>query len=207
MSLTTPLPGKTEFRVDVDRHEYWLGDRQLPSVTDILEDEMDFSRVANGTLEYKKAIGQAVHGAIALGETLDPDSVDPAIIGFLNAYQKFMLENDVEIIERNRPGFHPLYQFAGTWDEVWRYQGELAMPDIKTVYTMHPATELQTSAYCEIRNHDSRAKIKRRFGLQLGPDGTYKLHEYKGKDDFRVFLALLTRFNWRIKHGLTSRAN
>ncbi len=69
--------------------------------------------------------------------------------------------------------------------------------------TLTACVGVQLAAYQEAENmiRQSNQQIKKRFALQLKPNGTYKLREYTGKQDFKMFTSLLNLFRWRQKHG------
>jgi hypothetical protein len=189
------------FRLDAE-HRYWLGDQRLPGVTDVIGDLVDYSRVDPVVLEHKRQIGEALHKAIALGPDLEPASLDPVIEPYYAGWVAFLRENAYEPIEFEQRGYHRVHLFGGTWDQTGRFNGDLGLIDIKTLAVETPVTALQTAAYAAIRDQ-GRTKIKRRFSLQLKPDGRYVLHEYNRSTDWKVFLACLSRHQWRARNELT----
>lgn len=194
----------TDFRFDPEAHEYWLNGRRLPSVTEVLNDLVDYSRVAPEVLEHKRQVGEALHEAIALGDDLDMGSLDPAVEPYYAAWQRFVSETGYEPLEFEQQGYHETYYFAGTWDQIGTFNGKLALPDIKTLAVDTPVTSLQTAAYAAIRDQHQRKKVRQRFALQLTPDRNppYRLHEHKDPADFKTFLACLSRHQWALKNGV-----
>lgn len=188
--------------VDPEAHEYWLHDIRLPSVTDTLDPLVNYDGVMARVLERKRQIGQALHECIALGDKLDSDSVDPLVLPYFQAWQKFLSESGFVPHEHEISGFHQLYQFAGTWDLVGDLNGKLALLDTKTTAVISPVNGLQTAAYKAIRDQGQRRKIQQRFTLQLKPDASYRLQEHDDPRDFSVFLACLTWHNFKCKNNL-----
>src|SRR5689334_10950685 len=78
-------------------HTYSVDGRRLPSVTQILQ-AVGMAEIPVGIpsdrLAYKRSVGIAVHAAILfmLDDDLDLISVDPAIAGYLTAFDRFRTE-------------------------------------------------------------------------------------------------------------------
>ena len=106
---------------------------------------------------------------------------------------------------------HPVaserHLFAGTIDRIGTLDGMLSIVDLKTSAAVNPLTALQLAAYQQAYNEAAhrgasdplRAWAQKRFAVQLRPDGSYRLHEYKDAADWSTFLALLTSRNWRAR--------
>ena len=80
-----------------------------------------------------------------------------------------------------------------------------ALIDKKTTYDILPSVGPQVAAYAEAWNETNQPKVRRRFAVQLIPDGTYKLHECGDATDFAVFLSALTLSNWLKQHNLEGK--
>ncbi len=78
------------FRFDEEKHEYWLDDKQLPSVTTITGQFNDFSGIPRKILERKGELGTEFHRIIKmhLDDDLLYESIDerlkPAFNSFLD---------------------------------------------------------------------------------------------------------------------------
>lgn len=190
-------------------HSYWLGDKRVPGVSEILSQQLggagtlqDFSMIDPAVLQRKIEIGRAVHLLAEwydLGEDIDPDSIDPACAGYFNGWRRFCAEMrpqfDLAAIEQ--PVYSPL-GFAGTPDRPRTViDGTRWTIDIKTVVAVSPVTGLQTAAYAEL----CQDRSSRRGAVQLTDDGNYRLHEFTDPADWPTFLSLLTVHNWRKNHG------
>lgn len=192
------------FRFDPDRHEYWLGDRRLPSVTQIMKPLTDpyLSRIPPDVLERKRLLGKAVDAAITMDVqgTLDEESAFSASwAGYFMAWRTFCAQKGIgpgEIWHAQKSAYHPQWMYAGTPDLELLIDGEWSVLDVKCTYELYPTVKIQTAAYSEIAGPE----VTRRYSLLLKEDGRYGLEEHTG-DDFGVFLALLTIHNWRAKHG------
>ncbi len=189
------MPPKT-FAFDPESHVYTLDGLVVPSVTQVLQGAglVDFSHVSKGVLDRASAFGTAAHMATALEDekSLDIFSMDPELQGPVDAWNKF--KQDIgfipEIIEI--PLYSDKYKFAGTPDRFGMIDKDKVLVDIKTG-AMTKATAIQTAGYEILAPY----KIKRRIGVQLLMDGTYKVHEYKEKSDKAVFLSALNIFNYK----------
>lgn len=195
-------------RFDEDTHAYYAGDRRIPGVTSLLKPLEDFYGIPPAVLERKAAIGKAVHYGCELidqGE-LDWTSVHPQLEGYIRAYQRFLADTGFRVELSETRVYHAGLQYAGTLDRTGWLQGIKTLVDLKTVCQMSPATGCQTAAYLEALKASQPRDYSPptdRYGLQLRKDGTYRLHPYRGTDDWPTFVSLLTIHNFQRKHGLT----
>lgn len=198
------------FRFDEPSHTYTLGEQVLPSVTQVLKlVSDDFSMVAPAVLERARLRGVAVHRCVQLdiNDDLVEESVVPAIAGYLAAWRKFRTECQIKAAdfgEPERPLFHPSLRFAGTPDVPLFFGGKWAVLDIKTAEQASPSWALQTAAYLELINANTKKGehlIEDRYSLRLRENGTYKLDQFKDRGDWTVFLSALTIANWKRKNA------
>lgn len=79
------------FYFDQDRHEYWLGNEQLPSVTGILGCFSDFSKIPRHILEHKRQLGTEFHRIINLYllDDLIESSIDGELVKPFEAFKEF----------------------------------------------------------------------------------------------------------------------
>lgn len=178
---------------DRENHRYSVDGIELPSVTTILRDcGLVDSRYFD---EYSATRGSAVHLACAyfdMGD-LDESSLDPAIVGYVEAYKKFRREVNLTFFSIETPLHSELYGFAGTPDRV--IPGMVGgVLDIKTGQPQ-PWHGAQLAAYVILADKPKQAT---RYGLYLKADGTYKLETYRDRHDFDVWNAALTL--WHFKH-------
>ncbi len=183
----------SDLRFDPAEHAYYLGDRRLPSVTQVIPREQSYPA---GAAER----GTAVHLACEyddLGD-LDEGSVAPEIAGYLEAYRKWKRESMAQIESIELREYNEAYLYAGTIDRVvvFPYRGR-AVIDIKSGVP-EKWHALQTAAYANLLTYHMLS----RFSLYLAEDGTYKIIEHYREDfsrDFSVFIGLLSYHNWRNK--------
>lgn len=191
---------------EAETHTYRLDGAVVPSVTQLLERVYEgvYANIPAAILERKSAIGTAVHLATELidADDLDESSVDPVLVPYLDAYREFLAAEKPQWTMSETPLAHPLWRYAGTLDRAGILRDEHSIIDIKTVAQLHPAIGVQVAAYDLLHQHHiSRPTPAKRYALQLKPDGTYRLKPYADPDDYRVFLALVSVYNWVSKHG------
>lgn len=194
-----------DLRFDAERHEYWVGDRRLPSVSEIIAPLVDYTMVPDVRLEFARDRGTAVHLACHLDDLgqLDEDSVDEQhVLPRLKAWRQFKIDNEFEVQLSEVPMAYLTLGFAGTPDKkgtmrVGRTRKRV-LPDIKTVVEMKPVIGVQLGGYELLLRHNG-IEIDERIGVQLLPDGTYRTKTYGS--EVPTFMSLLTLHNWRCKHG------
>ena len=188
------------FRFDEESHTYFLGDRKLPSVTQILRGAGMLYYPASPSSEYHMERGTLVHKATEMIDkgTLDWDTLDETLRPYCEAYANFCSTvNMADIILSEKPMYHPRYLFAGKPDRVIQMNGLRSLIDIKSG-SPHPATKIQISAYCELVQANEKIPFIKGFSLYLRDDGTYRLDEIGDmKRHFQTFIAALSVVRWR----------
>lgn len=195
-------------------HSYWTGSRRLAGVTEVLRPLYgDLRFVAQDLLDYKSALGKAVHRAVELHvkDDLVYDSLDPVVAQYFEQYLLFEAET----------GFKPLQSevvvssvlgYAGTLDLVGKLADSgafCAVVDIKTTAALSPAVKLQTAAYMGAFNESSYSagnttSANARYALRLTPTN-YRLHQYKPSEfsaDLAAFLGLLKIHQWALANAI-----
>jgi hypothetical protein len=191
---------------DESSHRYRWNGEPVPNVTSVLAPLVNYNKVPWQTLERARQEGVAIHKTIELyllcdlDENTLPDWLRPR----LDAFKRFERESGFGATSPEQRVFHPAHQYAGTLDAVGMMNGERCIIDIKRSLFAGPVIGLQTAAYQEAANaqHSRKgaSRIKRRYALLLNANGKYKLQEYDDKNDFAVFLAMLTTKRWRETH-------
>ena len=190
---------------DAVRHLYRINGSVVPNVTRVLEDLYLWDSVPAQTLERKRQIGSVVHRAIELDvqDNLDESSIDPQAAGYFGAWRRFGKEKRFACHLAERQVGSEKFRYAGTLDLAGDMSGADVLIDIKTTYKLHPGSGLQTAAYLhaasEMQLIGASAK---RFALCLQADGAYRIQPHQDKNDFPVFLACLSRYNWCLAHKL-----
>lgn len=179
---------------DEAEHSYTVNGVRYPSVTTILKD-MGLIDTSWFTPEACQR-GTYAHQIIEWDQSgeLDYDTIDNALIGYLDAWKKFVKDTDYRCISTERRMVSELYRFAGTADQVGLLNSQRAIIDIKSG-AVSPCTSLQLAGY-EIL-YDAPCK---RFALQIMPDGKYKLTEYKDRGDRSVFLSAVALWHWKLNN-------
>lgn len=192
------------FHFDAVAHKYYLGDRLLPSVTEVCRPLYDFSEIKPEVLQYAAERGTAVHLACELHDrgSLDRKSIDPAIAGYVAAWISYRADVDCEWDIIEQPMHHPRLLYAGTPDRIGTVDGKRAVIDIKTTSVMSPAVGVQLAGYQMMEPVDaSKAQNVLRVAVQLRKDGTYRTHQFDSRGDSMTFLSLLNIHNWRLKNA------
>ena len=201
----------TDLTLDEATHTYRLGDRVLPSVTQITATIAPLFGSPRGVLEAKADLGTAVHLATQFYDEgdLDRDSLPAVVLPYLDAYVRFRQETGFKPIAVEEKVFSELYGFAGTLDRVGEFtklkggrRASRAIVDLKATYRILPASGPQTAGYQYAWNERRPSKkADRRFVLQLKADQTYRLEECADPTDWSVFASALTILHWTARHG------
>ena len=190
-----------------DRHLVGLPDgtsRWLPRVTSVIARWFPFLQPPE-VLAIAGARGTAVHRGTHIIDAdpqgIDWGTVDEPLVGYLQGYQKFLVECVAAPIEREFPVFNLLQGYVGTTDGVYAMRFEKggggdSILDIKTGMPL-PTHALQTAAYADPAGRMlNRRKPLARHALYLKSDGGYKLVQHTDPRDYPAFLGLLSAYYW-----------
>lgn len=185
-------------KFDSDTHTYTVGDKSIPSVTQILSAEGLIN--SNYASEWHMLRGQYLHEAVKyyLDGALDICSVDPVLQPYLSAFQKFLDDTQFKVDGYEVPMYHPIYQYCGTPDLWGDLNGKKIVIDLKTgaVANWH---SIQISAYYELLKINKIA-VKGGTILYLQDNGKYRLLSMSTSELNRglsVFLSCLTVHSWK----------
>lgn len=188
---------------DEQRHAYEWDGKPVPHVTGVIGFLTDYSRIPPDALERARQQGVAVHRMVELDcrDDLDVESLPEWMAGYYAAWRKFVAETGFRMLLSEQRVYHAKLGYAGTLDlcgVMERIDSAPAIIDIKRSLYAGPAIGLQLAAY-----QDALTEIKatRRYALQLQESGTYRLTEFKDRSDLATFLACLTIYRWRERHG------
>jgi hypothetical protein len=209
------IPIQTEGLTFIDRgHIYVLAGREIPSVTQVLEDNRlraDFSGVPVQVLERARHRGLAVHAATHYDDegTLDDSTVMPEIRRYLEAWRAFKAERRAVVIALEARYAHPLLGYGGTLDRVLSVPGRRLpiVTDIKT--GDQTGVEFQTAAYAELfTSLPNHPKLVDRWSVQLHPERNvpYTVTEFRHLHDWRTFRSALDLTFARAARGRSWRA-
>lgn len=187
---------------DEATHTYRYNGNLVPGVTTVLNNVgiSDFSMVHPDVLSQAQAFGKEVHAAT---EFVDRDLPVPGNISdaaglYLCHYIQFLSDLDVKIIEVEKRIFCKKYLYAGTLDRVAVIKKISDQPVIFDIKTGQKGIshQVQTAAYEYAYKTDKRQNMDR-YTLYLSNDG-YKISEaHTGRQDFDVFLAALSIYNYK----------
>lgn len=195
-----------EVTFDAEKHEYRDSRGIVPSVTQILESVgiTDFASLGRFgvDLEEAKERGTIVHQLTEMHDrgTLDDDSVDPELVGYLDGWKAFLSSVSWKAL---RDGIEKVvyredWRYAGTVDRIGVLNGRPAILDIKTG-TKHPATGVQLAGY-EFAN--TQLIALERYGVYLTNEGAFSLVKYDSPSDLMVFLKALSIHQWKVQHNV-----
>jgi hypothetical protein len=203
----------SKIKFDEATHTYTANGIEIPSVTRILQDSKicDYGNMDKKFRDFAMKRGRYVHKATDLYDenTLDIDSIDPQIAGYVQGYIKFRTELQWRLVCKEEAVYNSKDKYAGTLDRVFmpRQSERLIMLDIKTSESAPNWLGLQLSAYIEAKKYDDiPMNISEAVGLLLKNDGTYKLTSVFTRkqlsDMYKVFKAamVVAKFNGRKKH-------
>jgi hypothetical protein len=149
--------------------------------------------------EYAALRGTYVHMACAMHDsgTLDHDSLDPQLIGYVNGWMLFLKEHpQIEIKDIEKFVCDDELKVAGTLDRTAMIKSSKGIIDIKAVTSIDAAVEIQTAAYARMEG-----QVDWRMAVQLFPDGTYQAKSLTKAIDRSIWLSAINIWNWRISRG------
>ncbi len=171
------------FRYSAEDHSYWLGERRLPSVTEVLKVLPNgYEHVSPEVLERKRVLGTAVHLACELDDrgTLDESTLDPAIQPYLSAWRRFRADTGFRCTVIEKSGYSRQYGYAGTLDRLGEIASAVSVVDLKCVAELKPETGLQLAAYSQLVLEMGVIDRARRFTLPL-PRVLYRVYRGGGR--------------------------
>jgi len=206
---------------DSEKHVYSINGRYLPGVSSILKNAglVDFSGIPEDILERARVFGLAVHLATELEDlgTLDIETVDPAIIPYLEAWRNYKKDTGaiiepvslkiLEIMESPQklsieiPVYSEKWWFAGKFDRILTINGKRVMVDIKSSASVYPSMRIQLAGYKTAYEEITGEKINQRLIVQLLKDGAYKLSPCNDEVDVQVFYAAVQIYRFKKKEA------
>jgi hypothetical protein len=188
-----------KFEFNEEAHEYRLDDERIPSVTEILEPLQELDGIPRAALDIARERGWAVHKAcsLLLHRQLDWPKLDPKIVNYVQAAQKFLKETEVTPLRIEYPMVDPELKFAGTLDLLGVMHRFSCIFDWKAVDTMPRTAGPQTAAYDYLHRRTLGGRPLKRYGVHLKEDGTYRLYEYADKRDWSWFASALNLWHWK----------
>lgn len=192
---------------DEDRHEYRVGGRLVPSVTQILAplSSAEYRHVDRAVMEAAAALGTAVHKMIELDvrATLDTDSLSDGLRPYYGAWRNFRALSGFRMVLSESRVYSSRYGYAGTLDLAGWLGDRFAIIDAKRTAAVPRTTGPQTAGYEQaLREHAEHAVLWPkdtpidRYALHLKTDGKWALVPFTDRSDLRVFLSARTLYQW-----------
>lgn len=170
---------------DSKKHEYFVDNKRIPSVTEIVQILTPRFQCDPWYLDRGR-IGHLITQYYDQGE-LDELSIDPSLVGRIEAYKKFDREVNPQIIKIEITLYHPKYHYCGKpdrygilfkWNSVW---------DIKFGAPAE-ADNYQVPAYLFLLKVNGYPAEKG-FDIYLKDNGSYRVSEVKNPT--KLFLKFL----------------
>lgn len=175
------------FRFDSRRHEYIdpANGEQFPHITGMLEDAGEVD--SEWFTEDSRIRGSAVHRMTAdfdLG-ALDLETCVSRYKGWLLAHVYVMSVMRPDVLEVETPRVHPTFRYGGQPDRVWRYDGRLAIPEIKTGdYEESHLVQTALQAILVAPAYGIPPELFERYGVYLKESGRGKVERFDDPRDF-----------------------
>jgi len=176
-----------------DDHVYTLGDRVIDGTTSILSAA---GLIGNYGSQWYLDKGTAVHAVTQYYDkgTLDEDTIDPQIAGYLESWKRFRMDQDYMPIYYELFLHDPVMLYAGTLDR-------LPLLDLKSGAYV-PWHSLQMAAYWNLaRVNGYQAECLQPMGVYLQEDGgTPKVKTYtqtEMRQEFKSFCSFLDTIRWK----------
>jgi hypothetical protein len=192
-----PLRGLT---FDEASHTYRVDGRRWPSVTQVLDRYSGLEHVDAEVLRRAAEFGTHVHAACHLynEERLDWDRLDPALLGHVRGWQRFLEETGAVVLSSECKVLSRRHGFCGTLDAraVWGRERGARLIDIKSTNGLPITTGPQTAGYLEAWHEMTGERMRYRYCCHLTGNGEYRLHPLKDPRDWERFKAALVVHQW-----------
>lgn len=182
-------------------HRYTVDGKTFPSVSQIIAPLVDFSMVRESVLEAAREFGSHVHEACALHcrDALNWQTLDPALVPYVEGWDKFLRDTGAVILASEQPIAHPTLKYAGTPDLILAWDDFVAVPDIKATAAVPPTVGIQTAAYGRAYQATFGGKEPRRYCIHLTAKG-YKSHRRTDPADWAMFQSCLNIYRFKEKN-------
>jgi hypothetical protein len=188
-----------QITLEAESHTYRVGERVVPSVTQVLRAIENFDRVPADLLESARRFGQHVHAATDLFDrgVLDEENLDLPLLPYLNAYKLFLSESGFVVQHSEEVVYNAQHKYAGTLDKRGLWKNTTWLIDCKSG-AVPRSVGPQTAGYQKACAEPPR----RRLCLKLMRN-RYRLIACDDASDWHLFLSCLniTQFNARTIHG------
>lgn len=184
-------------RFEADRHEYFLGDDRIPSITQLVKMGGLLGSGEQFYTEASRDRGTEVHSLCSdydLG-ALDLPRLASPYRGYVLAYIAACHGLQPTWDEIEEADAHPGYRFAGRIDRVGTVQGLQTVAEIKSAAkAKHHA--VQTALQAILKSHRSGLPAERwqRLVIYVKNNGRFSVELHEDQRDFDQARALIKRF-------------
>jgi hypothetical protein len=194
--LTVVTP---QLRFEPEGHKYFLKERQVPSVTDVLEPLQQLDGVPIEALEHARIRGQHVHSAchLMIHKLLEWRTLDPVLVPYVSAAKKMIEELEIKVLVSEYRMADEGLRVAGTLDIIGIMKRNTCLFDWKSSAAMPRTAGPQTAAYDHLYRRNLGGRPMKRYGVLLTAEGTYKLYPFEDSRDFTWFTSALNIWHWR----------
>lgn len=174
-----------KLRFDEESHVYTLGDRILPSVTEICAPiQAGKYAVSSAVVDYAAARGTRIHELCALYDLDElPDEIEAECLPYLQAWVAFCRDWRPAWERIEWPVCSELNGYAGTCDRIGKIDGKRCVVDIKTAASLDRPAKValccQLAAYRKLAAENGLTVDGDSLGVQLRKDGSYTVHSLK----------------------------
>ncbi len=202
----------SDVRLDED-HRYWLGSRELYSVTKIIDSQglrPPIPEIAMEAAEAKSHVGTAVHhGAFMIIAGAKLKEVDERLIGYLSAVQSWWVAKQrvgYKLYAVEEMVYDDGYGYSGTLDNLLALNSRRALFDFKTrPWVEGDKYQLAAYAGAHFAMHGEEAVLTgTRAVVSLFPDGRWREHYFDDPLALDVFRSAAVVYAARVRDGLVS---
>lgn len=187
-------PSKAILTFDPEKHQYFLGKKRIPGVSEILQ-KVGLSKDFTGIDPFYADRGKATHLAIQyfLENRLDESSLDPVIVPYFEGFKKYYAEHPMGITQCEVRGIFG-DEFCGTIDCIT----EKEIIDWKCSKSHDKVAELQGEAYKLIERENRKpffGFLKSFKVVQFCGDGGYEVFDYG--DKVSLWPSVMDLYRWK----------
>ena len=189
---------------DEATHTYRIGDRVVPSVTQVIREVLapdEYAGIPARVLDHAAQRGRAVDRMIELDlhADLDPDSLHPELLPYWRAWEAFPDRASwrAQPVVCQGIVYSAPRHYAGTYDIL--LPESPALVDVKATAQLPRTVGAQTAAYADALPPLDDGQPVKRYCLHLTPAGCRLIH-LTDKSDSADFMAALRVYNWRHKN-------
>jgi hypothetical protein len=187
----------TEIRFREVDHTYWLGDREVPGLSKILQTTCK-TKDYTGIDPWFSERGQLVHKSIEmdLANDLDIDSLDPILAPFYEAWCAFMNKTQYKPISWEEKLYSPSLDFACRYDHYGELSSRLTVIDVKCTKRHDRGAKYQLCGQTHALEENGN-KVDAHGILELHDDATYEYFSYPVNR--KVWPAVMEQYRYELE--------